>query len=149
MGINRRFRCYRYVPGRYYRPHIDGAWPQSGLSERLEFDDNFTQRKSAKYVWDESDGKVSSKFTFLLYLNGGDEFEGGETTFFIPKGPLNKPDEEKSGRMVAFPVKPVQGGVLIFPHGNLDAMLHEGSPVLKGAKYVVRTDVLYPVDSKV
>ena len=31
LGLNRRFRFYRYVPGRYYRPHIDGAWPPSAF----------------------------------------------------------------------------------------------------------------------
>ena len=29
QGLNRRARFYRYEPGRYYRPHIDGAWPQT------------------------------------------------------------------------------------------------------------------------
>lgn len=30
-GLNARFRVYRYVPGAIYRPHLDGAWPASGL----------------------------------------------------------------------------------------------------------------------
>ena len=33
--------------------------------------------------------------------------------------------------------------VLIFPQGNTASLLHEGSAVTKGTKYVVRTDVLY------
>lgn len=31
MGINRRFRIYKYYQGNVYRPHVDGAWPGSGI----------------------------------------------------------------------------------------------------------------------
>jgi hypothetical protein len=34
LGLNRRLRCYRYRPGSVYRPHIDGAWPPSGLRDQ-------------------------------------------------------------------------------------------------------------------
>lgn len=30
-GINTRWRFYRYTRGVVYRPHIDGAWPGSGI----------------------------------------------------------------------------------------------------------------------
>ena len=30
-GMNRRFRIYKYDQGNVYRPHIDGAWPGSGV----------------------------------------------------------------------------------------------------------------------
>jgi len=37
-----------------------------------------------------------------------------------------------------------QGTALVFPHADSAcALLHEGSAVTAGAKYVVRTDVLY------
>ena len=75
-----------------------------------------------------------SRLTFLIYLN--DDFDGGHTTFFIPA-------EEHEGVLNAFPVKPSRGCVLVFPHGVCSAPLHEGSPVLKGCKYVVRTEVEY------
>lgn len=126
-GINRRFRVYRYVPGAEYRCHIDGAWPPSGILP----DDT--------YVYDASPAgkKQSSLFTFLVYLN--DEFEGGETTFFVPAA--------KEGTLNAYPVKPVMGAVAIFPHGETrGALLHEGTGVRKGAKYVIRTDVEYDVE---
>jgi hypothetical protein len=36
------------------------------------------------------------------------------------------------------------GTALLFPHGDTQGvLLHEGSGVTEGAKYVVRTDVLY------
>jgi hypothetical protein len=31
-GLNSRWRLYRYKPGSIYRPHIDGAWPASGIN---------------------------------------------------------------------------------------------------------------------
>lgn len=126
-GLNRRFRVYRYVPGAEYRCHIDGAWPPSGI------------RSDNTYVYDDSppDKKQSSLFTFLLYLN--DEFEGGETTFYIPG--------QGEGVLNAYPVRPVMGGVAIFPHGETrGALLHEGTSVKKGAKYIIRTDIEYDVE---
>ncbi|PNY25389.1 Uncharacterized protein TCAP_04678 [Tolypocladium capitatum] len=126
-GLNRRFRVYRYVPGAEYRCHIDGAWPPSGI------------RPDDSYVYDDSPAlkKQSSLFTFLLYLN--DEFEGGETTFFMPA-----PQE---GTLNAYPVRPVMGGVAVFPHGEArGALLHEGTSVRKGAKYIIRTDIEYDVE---
>ncbi|PSR78668.1 hypothetical protein BD289DRAFT_485932 [Coniella lustricola] len=130
-GLNRRFRVYRYVPGAEYRAHIDGAWPPSGISS----DD--------KYIYDASppEAKQSSLFTFLIYLN--DEFEGGETTYFLPG--------TREGTLNAYPLKPIQGSIALFPHGEVDGnLLHEGTGVRKEekptAKYVIRTDVEYDVD---
>lgn len=126
-GINRRFRVYRYVPGAEYRCHIDGAWPPSGI------------RPDDTYVYDDSpvDKKQSSLFTFLLYLN--DEFEGGETTFFLPA--------TREGTLNAYPVRPVMGAIAVFPHGeSKGALLHEGTSVTKGAKYIIRTDIEYDVE---
>jgi len=34
-GLNARWRLYRYSPGNIYRPHVDGAWPGSGLDEQV------------------------------------------------------------------------------------------------------------------
>jgi hypothetical protein len=52
--------------------------------------------------------------------------------------------------MNAWPVKPVSGCALVFPHGDTTgSLLHEGSPVGEGGvKYVIRTDVLYETSSK-
>ena len=30
-GLNCRLRLYRYDSGNVYRPHVDGAWPGSGI----------------------------------------------------------------------------------------------------------------------
>ena len=67
LGLNARWRVYRYEPRAVYRPHIDGAWPGSGLDP-----------KTGKYVYDMY-GDRKSKMTFLIRLN--DDFEGGELVF--------------------------------------------------------------------
>jgi hypothetical protein len=102
----------------------------------------------------------------LIYLNGADEeeeeeeeeegarfeeeeehddggtFQGGATTFFAPA-------LDGSARLHARGVKPRRGNVLVFPHGDTaGALVHEGSAVTKGAKYVVRTEVLYALPPK-
>ncbi|TVY13786.1 hypothetical protein LARI1_G008518 [Lachnellula arida] len=112
--------------------NLDGAWPPSGIDS------------NDKYIYDSSPptAKQSSLFTFLIYLN--DDFEAGETTFFLPSA--------REGSMNAYPVKPIQGSVAMFPHGETEgSLLHEGTGVRKGAapsaKYVIRTDVLYDVDT--
>lgn len=72
----------------------------------------------------------------LIYLN--DEFSGGCTTFFTPGATVG---------LNAWPVRPVAGSALVFPHGATQgSLLHEGSGVTEGAKYVIRTEVLYEVD---
>lgn len=126
-GINARFRVYRYVPGAVYRPHIDGAWPRSGL--------DLTKPEGSQYIYDDTrDGAQLSRLTFLLYLN--DDFTEGYTTFFMP-------NQQQEG-LKAIRVAPRMGSVLVFPHGeSVGALLHEGSGVKSGAKYVIRTDVLY------
>jgi hypothetical protein len=47
--------------------------------------------------------------------------------------------------MLSFRIAPVQGAVLVFPHGDAKgSLLHEGSPVGEGGwKVVIRTDLLY------
>lgn len=53
VGVNERFRCYRYEPGQRFAPHYDGAYQRSA-----------TER---------------SELTLMVYLN--DDFTGGKTTF--------------------------------------------------------------------
>ncbi|KAJ3106646.1 hypothetical protein HK100_003705 [Physocladia obscura] len=123
-GINPRWRIYRYVPGAIYRPHIDGGWPKSDYDEKAD-----------KYTFDASGGTVWSRLTFLIYLNEG--FEGGETTYFVPS-------QEVVGVMDAKRVIPRAGCAMVFPHGSVKGnLLHEGSGVTRGVKYIARTEVLY------
>ena len=121
-SINQRLRLFRYLPGAVYRPHIDGAWPGSGLDkDGLYTDEIYSDRHS--------------KLTFLIYLNGN--FDGGTTTFFMP--------HENDCTVSAYCVQPLEGSILCFPHGDTPfSLIHEGSEVNAGSsKYVIRTDVLY------
>jgi predicted 2-oxoglutarate/Fe(II)-dependent dioxygenase YbiX len=93
VGINERFRFYRYDPGQVFRWHRDG----------------YFQRP---------DGE-RSRLTLMVYLN--DDFEGGETRF-----------QEVT-------IHPRTGMALVFEH----PLLHEGSSVTRGRKYVLRTDVMF------
>ena len=121
-GLNARFRVYKYNVGSIYRPHLDGAWPGSGFS-----------KDTGEYEYD-AFGDRWSKLTFLLRLN--QDFKGGATTFYTPSSTV--------GQMDARSVYPGSGDCLVFPHGETKGtLLHEGSPVLEGVKYVIRTEVLY------
>lgn len=57
IGLNERFRFYRYEPGQRFARHFDGRF--------------------------ERENGEQSEFSFLIYLN--DEFEGGNTVFFQPE----------------------------------------------------------------
>merc|ERR1712151_873891 len=110
--------------GDYFCAHVDGSWPGSGINETgLLVLDKYGDR------W--------SQLTFLLYLN--DDFEGGQTRFFFP-GDHNR----------KFHVRPTIGTALCFFHGEHPlSPLHEGCVVSSGTKYVLRTDVLYMVSSRI
>lgn len=118
IGLNRRWRLYKYNPNDVFKFHTDGAWTGSGID-----------LKTGEYSDDLYNGTALSFMTFLIYLN--DDFEGGSTAFRRANGDI-------------FHVQPSQGSVLCFYHGNHPlSLLHEGSLVAKGTKYVARTDVLY------
>ena len=88
-----------------------------------------------------------SRFTLLIYLNSDINNTAaapsvpGATTFFLPS-----PDS--IGTLLSFRIAPVQGAVLVFPHGDArGSLLHEGSPVGDGGwKVVIRTDLLYEAE---
>jgi hypothetical protein len=127
VGLNERFRYYRYDPGQRFAPHTDGYF--------------------------ERDNGERSQFTFMVYLNEG--FEGGETSFHLPrpsrraavadrgKRYLSKKPEGETAAVAAtgglLHVQPERGKALVFAHRQL----HEGAPVVRGRKYVLRSDVMY------
>ena len=99
LGLNERFRFYRYDPGQYFRWHFDGCFRRSDREE--------------------------SMLTLMVYLNGN--FVGGTTDF--DNRALSEP----------LSIEPFAGRALIFTH----AQLHQGAPLRRGRKYVLRTDVMY------
>lgn len=126
-GLNARMRFYRYNVGAVYRPHVDGSWPGGGLTSEDEGED--------AYVHD-AFGDRWSRLTVVLYLN--EDMEGGHTNFYSP-APLQ-------GHIEARGVSPRLGAALVFPHGgSAGSLVHEGSAVTRGAKYIIRTEVLYTI----
>jgi prolyl 4-hydroxylase len=103
VGLNDRFRFYRYEPGQYFAPHEDGSYHSQNGEE--------------------------SALTFLVFLNDG--FEGGETSFYLPRN-----QETRELYLI-----PIRGMALCFVH----SILHEGKAIFSGRKYVLRTDVMYGV----
>lgn len=92
-----------------------------GLNELFRFyryqsGQQFRKHRDQSYIRNNSE---ASYFTFMIYLN--DNFKGGNTSF----GDLD--------------VTPQKGGALIFYH----YLEHEGSEVLEGTKYVLRTDIMF------
>lgn len=105
--------------------------PSVGLNERLRFlrydpGEKFKPHFDGEYQ--RPDGSETSYVTIQLYLNEG--FVGGETTFL-----------SFSGETIV-KVVPKIGRVLVFEH----MLYHEGSEVISGRKYVIRTDVMYKTD---
>ena len=111
-------------------PFVPDVWNNRkviGLNERLRI----LRYDPGEYFKSHYDGCYRrengerSYVTIQIYLNEG--FEGGSTTFL---GTLS--DERVE-------VVPKTGSVLIFEH----PILHEGSKLISGRKYAIRTDVMY------
>jgi len=104
----------------YLPKEIDG-WNLYSLNDRFRF---YRYENEQYFKW-HRDGSFKrtyyevSKITFMIYLN--DDYTGGETEF--------------SG----FKVQPKAGSALLFPH----KLMHQGSKLSSGIKYVLRTDVMY------
>ncbi|XP_071088608.1 uncharacterized protein [Haliotis cracherodii] len=113
-----------------YIPEVFNGRKALGLNERLRF----LRYEPGEYFRIHKDGIYTKKnmersyITVQLYLNEG--FQGGCTTFF------------SSDAVQKVPVVPKQGSALIFQHD----ILHEGSEVMEGRKYAVRTDVMYSAE---
>lgn len=105
----------------FVKPMI-GNSSATGLNEMFRFykynpGQRFKMHRDGSFMRNESE---FSFYTFMIYLN--DEYEGGETTF-------------ASGEIIA----PKTGMALIFEHSQR----HEGSGLVSGTKYVLRSDIMY------
>ncbi|VUD66798.1 hypothetical protein TDB9533_03698 [Thalassocella blandensis] len=103
VGINSRLRFCKYSNLQSFSIHQDGVFYP--------------------------DSECESVFTFLLYLNDAEEWEGGETSFY---------SDQYGARLLAS-YKPAAGDVAIFDH----KLWHSGEKVLGGEKYILRSDVIY------
>ena len=127
LGLNARFRFYRYGTGDFFKFHSDGAWPGSRVIEEELVANAYADR--------------FSMMTFLLYLN--DNYQGGATRFQV-----NARNSEEPARYYnevnEVDVYTPAGAALCFPHGrHPQHCIHSGETILEGTKYIIRTDVLY------
>jgi hypothetical protein len=74
LGLNERFRYYRYDVGQTFLPHYDGSFERSSLE--------------------------GSRLTFMIYLNDG--FAGGETAFYEHDGTPRLRVAPKQGTALVF-----------------------------------------------
>jgi len=129
LGINARFRFYRYQKGDFFKPHTDGAWPGSKVVEKQLVINAYPDR------W--------SQLSFLLFLS--DEFEGGNTQFFVDKDDPARPARNQDQSTVVN-VKTAVGAALCFPHGMHPLhCLHSSEKIISGTKYIIRSDVLFEI----
>lgn len=127
LGINTRFRFYRYQQGDYFKFHIDGDWPGSRIVDRKLQHNGYPDRYS--------------KMTFLILLT--DEFRGGETRFLVNADNPGKPNR-RGDKTAEVDVRTPAGGVLLFPHGRHELhCLHSSLAITEGVKYIIRTDLLF------
>ncbi len=127
LGINARFRFYRYGEGDYFAFHTDGAWPGSRAIDGELVTNAYPDRYSC--------------MTFLIFLS--DDFDGGETRFLVDGDTLNQRSRSGNERRQV-DVRTPAGGVLCFPHGlHPWHCVHSSVPITRGTKYVIRTDTLF------
>lgn len=107
-GVNSRMRFCRYTSDQQFGIHQDGVHHRS-LDCR-------------------------SMLTFMIYLNDGAEFSGGDTLFYA-NGPRSAPDMNP----VIARFRPRMGSLILFDHG----IWHAGETVTAGTKYIMRSDVLF------
>lgn len=127
LGLNARFRFYRYERGDFFKPHTDGAWPGSRVIERRLIPNAYPDR--------------FSQMSVLLYLS--DDFEGGNTQFWLNKNdPSRRARSQHETHLIE--VRTPAGGALCFPHGIHPLhCLHSSEEIFSGVKYIIRTDMLF------
>jgi prolyl 4-hydroxylase len=116
-------------------PEQIGALRRVGLNERLRCYRYARGQRFLEHMdhWYQPSPTRITLLTVLVYLNGSGDplgFEGGETRF----------SEQLEETLV-----PRTGLVAMFQH----KLRHEGCPVTRGTKYLIRTDVLYEAPTRV
>ncbi len=127
LGLNARFRFYRYGPGDYFAPHTDGAWPGS----RVVDGELVANACPDRY----------SQYSLILLLSEG--FSGGATAFYLDPEDPGRPHRGGPGAAVESVSTPL-GAALCFPHGTHPLhCVHASKPIVSGSKYILRTDILF------
>lgn len=112
-SLNPQLRVYRYTKGHHFGKHYDES-----VTCPMAHDPK-------------AQGKT--KWTLLIYLTGGADFEGGGTIFY---------PETSRERNKVINVHADKGMALLHKHGD-DCLKHEAELVKSGVKWVLRSDVTY------
>lgn len=127
LGINARFRFYRYKEGDFFKFHTDSAWPSSRVINQQLVTDAYPDRYS--------------EMTFLILLS--EDFDGGATRFRVNGNDPYQP-VGRHAPMKDIDVRTPAGSVLCFPHGMHPLhRVHSSVPISRGTKYIIRSDVLF------
>ncbi|OCK83199.1 hypothetical protein K432DRAFT_192790 [Lepidopterella palustris CBS 459.81] len=121
VGLNPNIRIYRYKKGQFFDQHYDDF-------------NNVTipgpPSITAKTTW-----------TLLLYLTSpATGCIGGETVFY-PDSEPSKKSKRKNEKVPEPVVVGLEVGMALLHRHGTDCMLHEGSEVLEGEKWVIRSDL--------
>ena len=129
LGLNGRFRIYRYEEGDYFQIHTDGSWPGSRVSP----DGSSVIQNAFDDRW--------SMYTILFFLT--EDFDGGETEFLVNQFDPTKPARNLN-EATRIGIRTPVGGALCFPHGEHPYhCLHSSATITRGVKYIIRSDVLF------
>ncbi|RHZ39265.1 hypothetical protein DYB26_008570 [Aphanomyces astaci] len=122
VGCNPAIKFYRYRTGQAFGCHVDES------------------------VVDEPTS-TESRYTLLVYLNDSADsgLVGGATRFYVSTSSRRASKKsKKEPKECALDVMPETGMVLMHGHGD-HCLEHEGARVDGGEKYVLRTDVMFPL----
>jgi WD40 repeat protein len=122
-------RLSALMPERWTDEH-GNVWRLVGLNERFRFC-RYTGGQQFRIHRDGSHARGQTERSFLtlqIYLDDGHRFEGGRTRFYGGRhGPLVGAVVPRSGMAIVFD----------------NDLWHDGEPVSRGTKHVLRTDVMY------
>ena len=124
--------------------HTTKCGPPLGLNPRLrvlryDANDNDIFEPHFDATTNVGDDNMTSLLTVLIYLNDGNgvDFSGGETRFIDHVNPkMSSVDVSSTTTLL---VAPQAGNVVVFEHD----LYHSSAPLTFGAKFVLRTDVLF------
>jgi len=112
-GLNSYLRCNRYATGDFFQAHRDVPTQLPGKDDTRTF------------------------LTLNIFLNTVATSCGGATRFY--EDSKSTTWSAKHEPRVAASIQPRAGRVVVFSH----TMLHDGSTVHSGVKYIMRTDCVY------
>jgi len=116
----------------------DGPRPPNSLNSNIRVY-KYTQEQYFGPHYDESvrdpETGAKSEWTLLIYLTGSETgVLGGETVF--------EPQDRKGRPLEPITAPLTRGMALLHRHGQ-ECLLHGGSKVLGGTKYVLRSDLMF------